>query len=66
MTYQLVQRRNAGRGLISMRGRALGGRMAVGPVPVAVGICAAAGHAVARTEKPAAQTIAIRPVRVMA
>ena len=29
-------------------------------------IAAVAGHAVARTEKPAAQTIAIRPVRVMA
>jgi hypothetical protein len=40
--------------------------MAVGPLPVAVGICAAAGQAVARTEKPAAQTIAIRLVRVMA
>jgi len=64
MTYQLVQRRNAGRGLMSMRGRALGGGMAVGPLPV--GVCVAAGHVVAKTEMPAAQTVEIRPVRVIA
>jgi hypothetical protein len=66
MTYQLVQRRNVGRGLISMRGRALGGGMGAGPLPVGVGIWAVAGNAVARTEKPEAQTIAITPVRVIA
>ena len=38
-----------------MRGRAVGGMMAEGPAPVGVGICAAAGHAAAKAEKPAAQ-----------
>lgn len=49
-----------------MRGRALGGGMGAGPLPVGVGIWAVAGNAVARTEKPEAQTIAITPVRVIA
>ena len=47
-----------------MRGRALGGGMAVGPLPV--GVCVAAGHVVAKTKMPAAQTLEIRPVRVIA
>ena len=47
-----------------MRGRAGGETTAEGPV--SVGVCAAAGHAVPRTEKPAAQTVAIRHRRVIA
>jgi hypothetical protein len=47
-----------------MRGRAGGETTAEGPV--SVGVCAAAGHAVPRTEKPAALTIAIRHRRVIA
>ena len=49
-----------------MRGRAVGGMMAEGPAPVGVGICAAAGHAVAKAEKPAAQVRAIRHTRDIA
>ena len=49
-----------------MRGRAVGGMMADGPAPVGVGSCAAAGHAAARTEKPAAQAIAISHTRDIA
>ena len=49
-----------------MRGRAVGGMMAEGPVPVGVGSCAAAGHAAVRAEKPAAQAIAIRHTRDIA
>ena len=40
--------------------------MAEGPAPVGVGICAEAGHAAAKAEKPAAQTIAIRHARDIA
>ena len=50
---------------MSMRGRVLGAGMAVGPLPVGVGICATAGHAPARTDNPAAQAIAIRPRRLI-
>jgi len=49
-----------------MRGRAVGGMMAEGPAPVGVGICAAAGHAAAKDEKPAAQVRAIRHTRDIA
>ena len=49
-----------------MRGRAVGGMMAEGPAPVGVGICAAAGHAAAKAEKPAAQATAIRHTRDIA
>ena len=49
-----------------MRGRTVGGMMAEGPAPVGVGICAAAGHAAARAEKPAAQAMAIRHTRDIA
>ena len=49
-----------------MRGRAVGGLMAEGPAPVGVGICAAAGHAAAKAEKPAAQVRAIRHTRDIA
>ena len=49
-----------------MRGRAVGGMMAEGPAPVGVGICAAAGHAAATAEKPAAQVRAIRHTRDIA
>ena len=51
-----------------MRGRAVGGMMAEGPAPVGVGvgICAVAGHAAARAEKPAAQAMAIRHTRDIA
>jgi len=49
-----------------MRGRAVGGMMAEGPAPVGVGICAAAGHAAAKAEKPAAQVRAIRHTRDIA
>jgi hypothetical protein len=47
-----------------MRGRTGGETTAEGPV--SVGVWAATGHAVPRTEKPAAQTIAIRYRRVIA
>ena len=49
-----------------MRGRAVGGMMAEGPAPVGVVICAAAGHAAAKAEKPAAQVRAIRQTRDIA
>ena len=49
-----------------MRGRAVGGMMAEGPAPVGVGICAAAGHAAAKAEKPAAHVRAIRYTRDIA
>jgi len=49
-----------------MRGRPVGGIMAEGPAPVGVGICAPAGHATARAEKPAAQAMAIRHTRDIA
>jgi hypothetical protein len=47
-----------------MRGRAGGETTAEGPV--SVGVWAATGRAVPRTEKPAPQTIAIRHRRVIA
>jgi len=66
MTYQAAQRRKSGRGVTSMRGRPLGGITAEGPVSVGVGICAPAGHANGKAEKPAAQAIAIRHTRDIA
>ena len=50
----------------SLIAAAVGGILAEGPAPVGVGICAAAGHAAARAETPAAHTIAIRPTRDIA
>jgi hypothetical protein len=59
MTYQLAQRRYAGRGFTSMRVRPGGdGGLADGPSPVGVGICAAAGSAMP-SDKAARLTIAI-------
>ena len=51
---------------MSMRGRPAGGITAEGPVPVGVGICAAAGQAEPSTERAAAQAMAIGHTRDIA